>query len=36
VEFPRFIELVQWHRHQERDAALLWFRSFLKSVAAEI
>jgi DNA-binding transcriptional LysR family regulator len=36
VEFPRFIELVQWHRHQERDSALMWLRSFLKSVAAEI
>jgi LysR family nod box-dependent transcriptional activator len=36
VEYPRFIELVQWHRHQERDSALLWLRGFLKSVAAEI
>jgi DNA-binding transcriptional LysR family regulator len=36
VETPRIIETVQWHRYQERDPALLWFRELLKRVALSL
>jgi DNA-binding transcriptional LysR family regulator len=36
VEFPPLTELLQWHQHQDRDPGLVWLRSCLRAVAAEI
>jgi DNA-binding transcriptional LysR family regulator len=36
VEFPPFKEFIQWRKSQEKDSTLLWFRNFLKSLAAEL
>ncbi len=36
VEFPIITELIQWHHHQDRDPALIWFRNFIKLMAAEL
>jgi DNA-binding transcriptional LysR family regulator len=30
LSFPPVTELMQWHRHQELDPALVWFRNFIK------
>jgi len=34
IEFPPLTEYLQWHRHQERDPGLVWFRNLIKTVAA--
>jgi LysR family transcriptional regulator, nod-box dependent transcriptional activator len=36
VATPTFNETVQWHRYQERDPALSWFRNVLKEVAQSL
>ncbi len=36
IEFPPFTEYIQWRKSQEKDSTLLWFRNFLKSLAAEL
>jgi len=36
IEMPPIVETVQWHKHQERDPAILWFLGVLKSVALEL
>jgi LysR family nod box-dependent transcriptional activator len=36
VEIPVIEETVQWHKYQERDPAILWFRQLLKSVGTEL
>jgi DNA-binding transcriptional LysR family regulator len=33
---PSFTELLQWHKHHERDPGLVWLRSFLKETAAAL
>lgn len=33
---PQFFEAVQWHKFQEQDPALMWFRELLRSEAAKI
>ncbi|MBP7336039.1 LysR family transcriptional regulator [Niveispirillum sp.] len=35
IEFPVLTEMVQWHRHFQRDPALVWFRSLMRRCAAE-
>lgn len=36
VAIPRFVERLQWHKYQEHDPAILWLRSLLSKVAAEL
>jgi len=36
IDIPPIVETVQWHKYQERDPAILWFLSVLKSVASEL
>jgi LysR family transcriptional regulator, nod-box dependent transcriptional activator len=36
IQTSPLIETVQWHRHQERDDAILWVLELLKSVAREL
>ena len=36
VPVPPIIEMVQWHKYQERDPAILWFIDLLRIVAAEL
>jgi LysR family transcriptional regulator, nod-box dependent transcriptional activator len=36
VATPTFNETVQWHRYQERDLALSWFRNLMKEVAQSL
>lgn len=33
VEIPGFTEKLQWHRHQDRDPAIVWLRSLLRETA---
>ncbi|CAN5740217.1 transcriptional regulator NodD3 [soil metagenome] len=33
VEIPAFTEMLQWHKYQERDPAIIWLRSLLHEVA---
>ncbi|MCY0853616.1 LysR family transcriptional regulator [Cupriavidus sp. D39] len=33
VPTPQIVEMVQWHRYQERDPAITWFRGLLMRVA---
>ncbi|MFV3126941.1 LysR family transcriptional regulator [Niveispirillum sp. KHB5.9] len=35
IEFPVLTEMVQWHRHFQRDPALVWFRGLMRRCAAE-
>lgn len=35
IEFPVLTEMIQWHRHFQRDPALLWFRQLLRECVAE-
>jgi LysR family transcriptional regulator, nod-box dependent transcriptional activator len=36
IEIPPIVEMVQWHKYQERDPAILWFIELLKTVATEL
>ncbi|KLO61691.1 LysR family transcriptional regulator [Delftia sp. WSY_4] len=36
VEIPRFTELLQWHKHQERDPAIAWLRSLIRDAGASL
>ena len=35
-EIPPLKERMQWHKHLERDPALIWFRGLVKSIASRI
>jgi DNA-binding transcriptional LysR family regulator len=35
IDFPVLTEMIQWHRHFQRDPALVWFRRLLQECAAE-
>jgi LysR family nod box-dependent transcriptional activator len=35
-EIPPFKFRMQWHKHRDRDPALIWFRGLLKAVASEV
>jgi DNA-binding transcriptional LysR family regulator len=34
IEFPLFVEFIQWNPHQECDPGLIWFRSCIKEAVA--
>jgi DNA-binding transcriptional LysR family regulator len=36
IDFPPLIEYLQWHRHQDGDPALVWFRNVIKALAADV
>jgi len=36
IDIPPIVEMVQWHKYQERDPAILWFIDLLRTVAAEL
>jgi LysR family nod box-dependent transcriptional activator len=36
LPIPGFAEMLQWHKHHERDPGLVWLRSFLKETAAAL
>jgi LysR family transcriptional regulator, nod-box dependent transcriptional activator len=36
IDIPPIVEMVQWHKYQERDPAILWFIDLLKTVATEL
>jgi LysR family nod box-dependent transcriptional activator len=36
IEIPPIVEMVQRHKYQERDPAILWFIDLLKTVATEL
>lgn len=36
LPMPALVEVVQWHKHTDRDPALIWFRSLLQSVAVTL
>jgi LysR family transcriptional regulator, nod-box dependent transcriptional activator len=36
VRLPGLNEAVQWHKHVDRDPAVIWFRAQLKTVAANL
>ena len=36
VDIPKFVEHLQWHKHRERDLAILWLRSLLREVAQSL
>jgi LysR family transcriptional regulator, nod-box dependent transcriptional activator len=35
-EIPPIVEVVQWHKYQERDPAILWFLHVLRSAARDM
>jgi LysR family nod box-dependent transcriptional activator len=35
-DIPPLRERIQWHKHMDRDPALVWFRKMLKSAASEM
>ena len=36
VEFPRMVEVLQWHKHRDQDPAYIWFRETLREAAARL
>ena len=36
VAIPGLVEKLQWHKHQERDPAIVWLRELLHAVAREL
>jgi hypothetical protein len=36
LAFPDAVQVLQWHPYQERDPALMWFRSLLLEQAASL
>ena len=36
VAIPKFVELMQWHKYQERDPAIAWLRSLIGEVSASL
>lgn len=36
LPIPTFFEAVQWHKYQEQDPAIIWFRELLRTEAAKI
>ncbi|WP_083748754.1 LysR family transcriptional regulator [Pelomonas sp. KK5] len=36
LQIPGFTELLQWHKHHERDPGLVWLRSILKETAVSL
>lgn len=34
VQLPKLVELVQWHKYQEQDPAIIWLRDLFRRVAA--
>ncbi|PUA19185.1 LysR family transcriptional regulator [Glaciimonas sp. PCH181] len=36
IAIPGIVEMLQWHKYQERDLAISWFRDLLKRVANEM
>lgn len=36
IDIPVFSEHLQWHKHQERDPAILWLRSLIRDTSREL
>jgi LysR family transcriptional regulator, nod-box dependent transcriptional activator len=36
IEIPPIVEMVQWHKYQERDPAIRWFLGVLRTVALDL
>ncbi len=36
VQLPPMVEVLQWHKHRDQDAAYIWFRDTLKEAAARL
>ena len=36
VPIPPIVEVVQWHKHKDRDPAILWMRKLLRSLGEEL
>ena len=36
IEIPGFTEKLQWHKHQDRDPAIVWLRSLLRETAQSL
>jgi DNA-binding transcriptional LysR family regulator len=36
IPLPPIVEVIQWHKYQERDPAILWLIEMLKTVAGEL
>jgi hypothetical protein len=36
VAIPHIVEVVQWHKHQDSDLAIVWMRQLLRSLGGEL
>jgi LysR family transcriptional regulator, nod-box dependent transcriptional activator len=36
VPMPRIVEVVQWHKHKDRDPAIIWMRKLLNTLGKEL